>query len=1185
MPSNLLLSVGFRAEFLIGFTETDHDNNNDNLACITNRPNNGGPPAVPLPPPDPASQPIRLPVRNSPESHDRVLFGAVVHAMGNSIAVSQFIEETDPIYPLLATDAMRSPPLYAKSQFWFAHKWFVASAASHFVGPLVPVMLPRPPRRGGGPQAPSPLLAFSWRPVAITTPVFTVSDVLPDMFLLPDPQQDQHAFANHVFEAQRRSNALVSAPLQGLRSLVLTQLNDSCSFVVHVGLTCSDEENEPRRLLALKKLVTILWLGGEAFLAKLAGPKAVAVTPLLTESASLRVRPSGFAGHLLNVLDDNQGSNSAYDKWLSPLLGPAPVLADVHKQVTQRNLADYVLRRETPNVGTRPGRRRFGVNTDLTVSHELFLLWRARDVDTIAKLMTPYFWKGPSQVPPQHCAIDFANLRNDVREEHRSTHHATIAFRLFPATLDPAMVLAWTRLSAGLAAQAAFTSPAQFLKICNRLTGGPKGDSNGSHSPDSSNDGNEGSVSSSSGGPGSSSYGGSSGNDGDKESSGNSSDSDGADTVRGAQRSNVAPELLIPFRQASTAAPPVDNWVAPPGLALPIARPPVRFIPGYAIEAPADNRFDRPAPVLPIVQPLARVLARPNRPRVRLSAGFTDTEGEDGGNLQNHNTQLAATIYALDNYDSQASGWTSGWSSNSMPYTSAEGEEVPDSTGAQPMNLTSDESEPSSSFQNLNGNEPATNNPGSQGRNYFSVVLASDNHASDTDGWTSDSPPYTTDEEENISAPAGFQPMDPTSGESESSSSQDAHRSEVSPPQNPGLQAALSPDYPGTSTEGWTSDSPPYTTTDEEDASDSSGALPMDLTSDESEPSSSFHVFSSDHHGPSTDNTPYMTTEEEDASDSSGALPMDLTSDESESPSSSQGGNDNVPDMVESENHGSNTDGWTSDSPPYTSVGDTSAGDTSAEEEEPFTPTQLMDLSSYDIEPSSVLPNDPNHAIDESDRYHTDTEGWTNDSPPYTSVGETSAEEEEPFTPTQLMDLSSYDTEPSSVLPNDPNHVIDESDRYHTDTEGWTSDSPPYTSEEEHSCPSVVHDANLDAVMSGESDNQSVVPESASNHAVPSDNDPNDTPPQPAHAAGIPAASFVQNSQSDASREGSPLDDHVRDNSNDLDADPFDVWAFVRWLNIGQEPLETLRQFVDVHNNVHPEDQPQADGGLPTFPR
>ncbi|ERT01966.1 hypothetical protein HMPREF1624_00261 [Sporothrix schenckii ATCC 58251] len=1172
MPSNILLSVGFRAEFLIGFTETDHDNNNDNLACITNRPNNGGPPAVPPPPPDPASQPIRLPVRSSPESHDRVLFCAVVHAMGNSIAVSQFIEETDPIYPLLATDAMRSPPLYAKSQLRFTHKWFVASAASHFVGPLVPVMLPRPPRRGGGPQAPSPLLAFSWRPVAITTPVFMVSDVLPDMFLLPDPQQDQHAFANHVFEAQRRSNALVSAPLRGLRSSVLTQLNDSCSFVVHVGLNCSDDENNPRRLLALKKLVTILWLDGEAFLAKLAGPKAVAVTPLLTESASLRVRPSGFAGHLLNVLDDNQGSNAAYDKWLSPLLGPAPVLADVHKQVSQRNL-DYVLRQETPNVGTRPGRRRvhfqvdnldnglssspnapapatahsstsssscspsslspdplstadparraalyqqFGVNTDLTVSHELFLLWRARDVDTIAKLMTPYFWKGPSQVPLQHCAIDFANLRNDVREERRSTHHATIAFRLFPATLDPAMVLAWTRLSAGLAAQAAFTSPAQFLKICNRLTGGPKSDSNGSHSPGSSNDSNEGSVSSSSGGPG---------NDGDKESSSNSSDSDGADTVRGAQRSNVAPELLIPFRQASTAAPPVDNWVAPPGLALPIARPPVRFIPGYAIEAPADNRVDHPAPALPIVQPLARVLARPNRPRVRLSAGFTDTEGEDGGNLQNHNTQLAATIYALDNYDSQASDWTSGWSSNSMPYTATEGEEVLDSTGAQPMNLTSDESEPSSSFQNLNGNEPAIHNPGSQGRNYFSVVLASDNHASDTDGWTSDSPPYTTEEEVDTTAPAGSQPMDPTSGEWEPpSSSQDAHRSEVSPPQNPGLQAALSPDYPGTSTEGWTSDSPPYTTTDEEDASDSSGALPMDLTSDESESSSAFHVFSSDHHGPSTDNTPYMTTEEEDASDSSGALPMDFTSDESESPSSVQDGNGNessyyIPDMVESENHGSNTDGWTSDSPPYTSAGDTSG------------------------------------------------------------------EEEEPFTPTQLMDLSSYDTEPSSVLPNDPSHVIDESDRYHTDTEGWTSDSPPYTSEEEHSSPSVVHDANLDAVMSGESDNQSVIPDSASNHAAPSNNDQNDTPPQPAHAAGIPAASFVQNSQRDASREGSPLDDHVRDNSNDLDADPFDVWAFVRWLNIGHEPLETLRQFIDVHNNVNPEDQPQADGGLPTFPR
>lgn len=954
-----LPSVGFRAEFLIGFTETDQDNY-DYLSSLWKLLNDGGPPPADPPPlPDPLSQVIRLPVRSSPDSHDRVLLGAVVNAIGSSLAVSEFIEETDPIYPLLTTGTMRRPPVFAKDQFWFTHRWFVASAATsrgHYVSPLVPNLINPPPHSRGRQLATPPLIStFSWRPVTVITPVFQVSDVLPDMFTLPAPQQD---FAARLLEAQQLANTLVSAPMQNLRSSLLTQLNISCSFVVHVGLGCPGEGDDTYQLLTLKKMVTILWLGGEAFLAKLAGPKATAATPLLTESAGLRVRSNGFSGLLLNILDDDEGSNAAFDKWLSPLLGPAPVLADVRRQVSQRGLADYALRQETmsgsASAPTGPSRRRhrqadnsngglsssrsapahsynsvsssdtdsihnvdparrafffnkYGVDADVTLAHELYLIWRARDVDTIARLLTPHFWKGPSSVPLQHCAIDFVNLRNDVREERGSAHHPTIVLRLLPATLDPTMVLAWTRLSAGLAAQAAVSTPDQFRRICNRLLGGPK---DGSISPGGSTN-SDSDPSTPVNHRGSSlglreSPGGSSGNDGDIGSSGNSSDSDDSSP-------DVAPELLIPFHQALIPVPPVDSGVAPPGLALPHANEP----------APRDSSL--------------------------------------------HTDHLDVV-------------------------------------------------------------------------NYIYEIVGSDNHASGTEGWTSDSLPYTSEEytsaeeEEEALAFSGAQPI--------------LDIMDFIPDMNL-LNQPLNPD------EIWPSSPSQYL--DNTSASPTPGPQEMDTVSSESESSSSAHNASND------------------------VVDID------ESPSE----------------HAMDTD---------------------------------PDTSGL----SSSSPNDSDINIDagtaanttEFDRTATSTDGWSN--------GNASAEETDP--------------------------TVDGNGEHGSDTDGWTSDSPPYTSDNDAN-------ASVDTPMDDSS--------SSGGH------DHNNSPPPPAQGTGSLAVSFEEDSEMSepspqSSREGSPImDDRVRDNSDDLDVDTFDVWAFVRWLNVGSEPLETLRRFVEVNSNVNPDDQPMADGGLP----
>ncbi|KAL1910852.1 hypothetical protein Sste5344_003395 [Sporothrix stenoceras] len=76
---------------------------------------------------------------------------------------------------------MRRPPTFAKRYFWFTHRWFVALTT-----------------------------ASSNHPVVVTTPVFNVSDVLPDMFTIPSPEQD---VAERLFEAEKLSSTLVSAPM------------------------------------------------------------------------------------------------------------------------------------------------------------------------------------------------------------------------------------------------------------------------------------------------------------------------------------------------------------------------------------------------------------------------------------------------------------------------------------------------------------------------------------------------------------------------------------------------------------------------------------------------------------------------------------------------------------------------------------------------------------------------------------------------------------------------------------------------------------------------------------------------------------------------------------------------------------------------------------------------------------
>ncbi|CAK7208412.1 hypothetical protein SBRCBS47491_000083 [Sporothrix bragantina] len=641
------LTVGFRAEFLVGFIE---ENDNNNHFADQAQPPDSGPPL------------IWLPARTTPDSHDRFLLDAVVKTISISRehAISEIIQETYRAFhaPLNKNTCLRR--VLDKSQFWPTPKWFVSSPASspgHFVVPLAPVVQPPPPRRRGSPQATPPQLTYSWRPVAVASPAFPCFVVFPNPYL---PPRDDPEFPACEQGAEELTNAVVTATLKRLNSAFPIQISPSCTFVVHVGLgQPGAPEDDPERLLALKKLITMLWEVGEFRFAKLALSEAMAGLPSLTDSSCLRVRPIGFDSTLLNLLDD-QYSSAVYEEWMAPVLGPSPNHAVVREQIRKRGLVDYVLRKEF-SVGrenrerrSRPSmpndvsstasdletslyssvspsvspfrlaevRSQFRLNFDANVElvHELYLIWRAPDVDTVAKLMTPAFWQGTSAVPVQRCAYDFVNLRNDMREARPNSHHPTIAFRLFPATLDPHFGFLWPHLCAALVYKAANCDQSTFHTICDNLFRGSGDDDadtdyfglNDEGGSSSNYGGNEYSgrdISNNASGSGSDSGSGSgSGSGGDKGKSVAGQDTRAAESLSapavppvsvaptdngapssctaGPSRPSGAPAASAPIQTPAapatvqTAVPDLlptpagtANWVPPPGMAFPSLPP------------------------------------------------------------------------------------------------------------------------------------------------------------------------------------------------------------------------------------------------------------------------------------------------------------------------------------------------------------------------------------------------------------------------------------------------------------------------------------------------------------------------------------------------------------------------------------------------------------------------------------
>ncbi|CAK7220768.1 hypothetical protein SCUCBS95973_004274 [Sporothrix curviconia] len=704
MP-DLHLTVGFRADFLIGFHK-----------------DNGGSPAAARPqPPHPGPRPIRLPVRTTPSSHDRFLLDAAVGVIGKNMAVSEIVDDPNDALLLPLPGIMSVHRLLDKRQFWGTVRWFVSSPANSLARQVVPLPLAMlvPPSPGGSPQpdtvrwfvsspanslarqevplplamlappsadgslqASQPQPACSWRPVTIATPPFPSKIAFPAPFL---PPRDDPNFAACLQRAQETTHLVIFAPLERLCSSFVTQVNYSCTFVVHIGLGRRHAENDPMRLLALKKLATMLWLGGETLFAKMAGSPDMAGLPSLASSACLRVRPSGFEPTLLDLLDD-QYSSTAYEEWLSPVLGPSPHHADVHEQVRKRSLVDAVLCSQFATSDANPAdshrlstslfssvsltadplrlaelRREFEVSydADADLAHELYLLWRAPDVDTVAKLLTPAFWQGPSTTPAQHCAFDFVNLRNDVRDAHPDSHHPTIAFRLFPATVDPKLVALWSQHCTALVHKAANCSPSEFLETCARLYRVARGD-DGEFDFYSSARGDKGGLS---------------GDEGDDEdssrvtsdsSSGSDGGSDGDSDMGGTgdgSRAHPAPAASsVPVAIMNNAAmSPCSAALALPADFIPASAPMVAAGAYEQREESPDlgNIYDADDDFVPVIPADGAAMAIDNDDEyTSLSSGSDTTSNDDD-------------MMPLDSTDDNHSEGMDGWTSDSAPYSSS----------------------------------------------------------------------------------------------------------------------------------------------------------------------------------------------------------------------------------------------------------------------------------------------------------------------------------------------------------------------------------------------------------------------------------------------------------------------------------------------------------------------------------
>ncbi len=417
-------TVGFKAEFLIGYRE-EHD------AAAANQP-----PFV-----DPALPFPRMP-RNVANAAwlDRYLFKCAVTAIGgNARSLIVEVDNEDIDFELYSRVHPFVEYIPAGEVNFDA---FLVGTNRNAVA-LVPE------------NAQSPLNAFKWRPAAVTSPVFDAAKLDLDNYTNEATNGlDHEAYTDAI-------NDLIVGPMESMRNQLVTQLNDSCNFSVHMALGEPGEENAPARLLALKKLATILWLGAEECLSKLVHPDRSLDCPDLRQVAWVHARPEPLKllRALTGCLDDPNAApdgawRTEFEEWLEVLLGPTPSDDSLQEELTKITLVDAIVAdNENYEFTGQPVRLL-----------ELYLIWCARDADTLARLLTPFPWQGPHSKGPV-VSFDFTNLRRDVAAAQGDGHHPTIVFRLPGSTLDPGLILAWTQICAKLATFATESTPAEFLHL------------------------------------------------------------------------------------------------------------------------------------------------------------------------------------------------------------------------------------------------------------------------------------------------------------------------------------------------------------------------------------------------------------------------------------------------------------------------------------------------------------------------------------------------------------------------------------------------------------------------------------------------------------------------------------------------------------------------------------------------